>query len=65
VSAGEDDERLRIADTVLYDLAFGGGITGGVGVMRRPAEEAPAERFDNRILCRRVTRLGLCSGAER
>jgi hypothetical protein len=41
VGAGEDDERLRFVDTVLYDLAFGGGITGGVGVMRRPAEDAP------------------------
>lgn len=37
----KDDRRLRFVDTVLYDLAFGGGIDGGVGVMRRPGAGAP------------------------
>lgn len=41
VTSGKDDEHLRFVDTILYDLAFGGGIDGGFSVRRWPGADTP------------------------
>lgn len=43
VTSGKDDEHLRFVDTILYDLAFGGGIDGGFSVRRWPGADTPGK----------------------